>query len=257
MFRLVGFPKEEKEDHKYLKRVASETISDGLKYVYGVGSGEKAPQNFSLIMIMLEYEGFFAGLSQYLPAKTDHEAGWKLMRKKTEKMVEKMEDSVESYTFDVFEEFLFHLAIIRCEEIFHRGRRTCGFYDREKEKAVTKELSERFSYTKRRAGKMAESVVRFHAMGLKEDEEENMFFWDDDYSFVFQYGFVEGIRFLKGFAGERLGYGYDYTCRVFSEVGIKPPLLLLGTKTANRIVNEEMEKRMEEASSSVFGTRLL
>ena len=244
MFRLVGFPEKKKEDQKYLEKVVGETISAGLRYAYGENG--KLTADLFLIMLTFEQLEFFDGLSQYIHEENDMEAGFRLVRKKAEKMIEKMDDPEESYTFDVFEELLFFLAITRCNIFFESGREPCEFYDAEKEKEVKEELKRRFKYNERRAGKIAGKVTRFHEMALKEDEEENMFFWDSDFQVVFNENFVEGIKFLKGFGGERLGYGYDYAREIFTDIGLKPPLKLLGTKEANRIVNQEAEKRYIE-----------
>ncbi|MCD8073924.1 MAG: hypothetical protein LUF27_02605 [Lachnospiraceae bacterium] len=55
---------------------------------------------------------------------------------------------------------------------------------------------------------------------------------------------------------EQAGYGYDYTCDIFRDIGLKSPLLLLGTKEANRIANEVSAKRAMEMMNKL-GSKLL
>lgn len=252
MFRLVSYTKEEKEDSKFLEKTASETIAAGLRQIYGSGNGDDLPNDFHRIMGKFEKQNFFRGLSQYIQAENDMEAGWKLVKLKTVKMIEKMDDPDESYTFDVFEELLFHLAIVRCGDIFRRDRDSCVYFNAAKEKETAQKLIDTYHYTKKQAERAARDVGRFHTMCLKNGQDENMFFWDNDFVFVFQNSFVEGIRFLKGFEGERIGYGYDYTCEMFTEIGLKPPLTLLGTKEANRIRNEEMQKKLNAEMDEIM-----
>lgn len=49
------------------------------------------------------------------------------------------------------------------------------------------------------------------------------------------YGFIDGINNIKGYMGFLRGYGYKSACEIFSDAGIKPPLMLLGTEEANKI----------------------
>ena len=48
-----------------------------------------------------------------------------------------------------------------------------------------------------------------------------------------------------------LSFGMMIT--IFSDIGIKPPLLLLGTEEANRIANEEQQRRYIEKMDEHFG----
>ncbi len=154
-------------------------------------------------------------------------------------MIEKVKDPCEEYTFDVFEELLFYEAIMHCKEHFRFAKEVeKTFSCKEKEKQIAGKLVEDFHYEKKDAGKISRAISRFHQMGLKTNQDENLFFWDRDFEIVFCKGFIEGIRFLKSMAGESLGYGYDYASEIFTDIGMKAPLLLLGTREANRIANE-------------------
>ena len=72
-----------------------------------------------------------------------------------------------------------------------------------------------------------------------------IFTWDNDYVFYWKDGFISGIEYLKGVAGQNAEYGYKYTCDIFSDIGIKPPLMLLGTEEANRIAVEVGKDRSD------------
>jgi hypothetical protein len=82
---------------------------------------------------------------------------------------------------------------------------------------------------------------------LSVDKEGNMFFWDLDSEFLFEKGFVDGIKRCAGPGGMLLGYGYEYTEEIFTDMGMKAPIRLLGSKEANRLrfeaITEEMRKK--------------
>jgi len=172
-----------------------------------------------------------------------------------------MEDEEKVYTFDVFEELLFAISIMSAKDEVD-FRREVGYkkknpyINRKQATAVVNELMARFGYSDREAKQAANEVMRFDKMLLSDDEDDNLFFWDDDYAFFFEKGFIEGINRLKSYAGEQAGYGYDYTCDIFRDIGLKPPLLLLGTKEANRIANEVSAKRAMEIMNKL-GSKLL
>ena len=57
---------------------------------------------------------------------------------------------------------------------------------------------------------------------------------------------------MKDLAGQTAGYGYKYTCDIFSDIGITPPLLLLGTEEANRLVTEVQTEQFRKNMGKVF-----
>ncbi|MBR2259757.1 MAG: hypothetical protein IJ899_20945 [Blautia sp.] len=116
------------------------------------------------------------------------------------------------------------------------------------------ELQERFDLSEGEAKETARKIYRVFEMGLEEDEDENLFFWDDDYSFFWSKGFVEGIRLIKGAPGEQLGYGYQHACEIFSDIRIKPPLRLLGSEDANRLINEMALEEFRDAMKKSFSS---
>lgn len=240
MYRLVIYT--EKEAVGYLQETASETIAGGLRYVYDCnGSGHTFFQD---IMGQFAERNFFEGLSQYIfRDDNDSRAGEKLVLKKAGRMLEKVEDPGESYTFDVFEELLFYMAIMYCRN-YLRLEKDPQIYDPEREKAAVSELMEKYRYPEKEAVRTGRAVTKFHEMNLKKNQDKNMFFWDNDYAFIFREGFVKGIQILKGAAGEYMGYGYDYACEIFTDIGLEVPLKLLGTKEANRTVNALIMSRM-------------
>lgn len=226
-----------KEDIRYIRKTASDTIARGLRFVYG--GSESGFSFFQDVVSELTELDFFKGLASYLFMEEDDDrAGEKMVWEKVRRMLEKVEDPEESYTFDVFEELLFYMAIMCCRDHLRFYKRNSQVYDMERERGTVSELMEKYHYPKTKAARIGRAVCRFHEMSLKEDEDDNMFFWDDDYAFIFQNGFIEGIRFLKSAVGENQGYGYEYACGIFTDIGLKAPLRLLGTKEANRIANE-------------------
>ena len=96
-------------------------------------------------------------------------------------------------------------------------------------------------------GDIAESVNRFEKMGI---DDSSLFFWDDDFAIVFEDGFVNGISGLVNGKSEYLGYGYEDVCSIFTDAGIKAPLLLVGTEAAFDVVGEVTQERVRELMKS-------
>lgn len=253
MYRLTCYSEEECEnpDIQYIRETASGTIARGLRYVYG----SREQKGFFVLAILEVFSAsdFFNGLARYLSMENDDKAGEEFVWCKVKRMMEKVEEQQQEYTFDVFEELLFYEAIMHCKDYYHFSQEENPlFYDREREKKVKTELVEKYHYAEKRASRISRDITRFHEMDLKEEQDEYMFFWDDDYALVFRNGFLEGIQFLKSIAGENTGYGYDYACAIFTDIGMTAPLLLLGTKEANRIANEVSWQKAREMLESVI-----
>ena len=181
----------------------------------------------------------------------DEQAGYEFTLLKMKRMREKMLDRSEFYTFDVFEE---RILFLMCNVMAGRVRTTKWKQSHEdlKEKvgAAKTELREKYGLSAKRANDYSRKMYYASAMLLKDDEDDNLIFWDDDYDFYWKDGFVRGIGYLKDLEGQNAGYGYQYACAIFSDVGIKPPLMLLGTEEANRLVTEvqteQFRKNMDE-----------
>ena len=245
MIQLAGFATVKKEDKKYLEKIASETVSDGLRYVYSDTSG-KISKDFSMIMDILKEMEFFNGLSQYIHDETDETAGLEFVKRKTKRMIEKADELTESYTYDALECLLLNLASIHCRMNLQYNNIKYDSYDPERQKEVKEELEKRFLYKEKDAEEIAEKMTNFHEVALKDKEKKNIFFPNDDFNFVFIGGFVDGIRIMKSYDGELWGYGYDYAREIFTDIGLKPPLLLLGTREANEIARKEEKRLIEE-----------
>jgi len=255
MFRLVGFDENTKKAHDlYLEQIASQTIADGLRDCFPLDAEDAD------LLIFLQPcfpENFFKGFGQYVGMQDDEAAGIKFVRAKVKRMLEKLEDSSKGYTFDVFEELLFVIAIHWAKEnVMLRKmlgeKKTNPYINRKQQTAVANELMERFDYSEQEAKNMASNLLRFDKMLLEDEEDDNLFFWDDDCLFFFSNSLIDGINGLKGFTGEQMGYGYDYTCEIFSDIGMKPPIMLVGTKEGNRIANEVAAKKFAEKMADII-----
>ena len=79
---------------------------------------------------------------------------------------------------------------------------------------------------------------------------DSMFFWDDDYSIFFETNFVEGIDELIGGLGNLMGYGYENVTGIFTDIGMRAPLMLVGSEAAfdarASVYMEEHRKYLEE-----------
>lgn len=248
MYRLAIY--DEKEDTGYLQETASETIARGLRRVYGCD--DTGHICFEEIMGDFSERDFFKGLSQYVfKDDNDSGAGKKLVLKKTERMLEKVEDPGESYTFDELEELLLHTAIMYCRN--HSPlKKDPLIFQPEREKAAVSELMEKYRYTDKKAARIGRAVTRFYEMNLKKSQDKNLFFWDNDFAFFFQKGFLEGLQILKGAAGEYMGYGYDSACEIFTDIGLEAPVKLLGTREENRAANALIMNRVQSGIKREF-----
>ena len=258
MFRLANFDDRDTEEgslYRYLSMTISQTIIDSL---------DEYLDNSEMYNLFFQYafaDGFFKDLSQYViprafcpeGSEADAQAGYEFTFSKMRRMREKMLDKTEFYTFDLFEERILYFM---CSIDADRSRTAVGKNKREqlkdKVEAARIELREKYKLKARDANDYSRKMYYASAMLLKDSEDENIIFWDDDYDFFWKDGFIEGIRNLKSIVGQNAGYGYKYTCEIFSDIGIKPPLLLLGSKEANRIVNEEQNKRFMEHMDEFF-----
>lgn len=257
MFRLVCYDEEvcRKADWIYLCKTAGHTVAEGLRFTYE----PESPDETDLLGILCAHfpPNFFQGFAPFVGMEDDTKAGIQFMMHKVNRMIQKMEDPEKDYTFDVFEEVLFAVAIayVRDDIAFTKSAEldvSCPFLEKERERKVIIELVERFRYRFPQAKKMAQKVVQFHEMLLKEDEDSNLFFWDWDYDIFFGKTFIDGIHMLESFPGEQSGYGYEYACGIFTDIGMKAPLRLVGTREANKVANEVSRKKIMDSIDKLF-----
>lgn len=258
MFRLADFD-EGTPLYKYLSSLASRSIFETLDDVYG---NMPTIEDFYATTFSTDVReaDFFKGLSTYITERADVKkdefgasytadtrAGLQLIYLKTNRMKEKMRDPSHYYTFDLFEEYLFNEMIAICHSIYvEMDMRD----DAEKKelalniKKTAMELTEKYGVEKDLAEEIAESAWKPEKMGI---DDSDLYFWDDDFAIVFADGFVNGIRSLVGGSAAMMGYGYEDVCRIFTDVGIKAPLLLVGTEAAFDTVGEVAQEKMAEA----------
>lgn len=245
MFLLVPYRDgdfKSEEAKAFLEREASYTVSQGLKIIYGT-EDEPETAGFEEVRWLFTTRQFFKGLARFMPGeKDDNKAGEKLMHAKVRRMIEKME-APEATSFDVFEELLFFYAIVASREVLHY-RNVSFFRDtQEREKRITEELVNKYGYKRPKAEKLSKNVCRFSDMRLRGNQECNLFFWDNDYAYYFSGDFLTGIRALAGPEGNFAGYGYDDTIEIFTDVGLEPPLALIGTREENDIAIAIFEEK--------------
>ena len=207
MFRLANIPHDNestKDLATFLSSIASKTIFDALES--WAPSAEAVCAICELYFTMEEADeltgtSFFKGTGQYFYADgkplSDKASGEEILYRKISRMKEKMSDPDKVYTFDVFEEYIFEL-LIECAmsenmaymdsmSSRHPQMDESGFTIddairwmtlSEEEQETADRLKSRFQYSEEEAERAARQVHRIYEMGLEEDEDDNMFFWD-------------------------------------------------------------------------------
>ena len=250
MFRLVGFNTENldikhKEVVVYMSGIASEMLIEKIEYLYN--DEEDFDERYA---IYFESDDFFKGFGQYLNME-DNEAGRYMIKLKVDHMLDRLKDKDDYYTFDLLEEFILYTVYLSFDfYIEEKVLKLKDIYSRDKKKEVEDALVEKYEFSRRKASKIAKQLLLITE--IFQEEDENLFYWDKDFEYIFGRGFVEGIKMIESYAGLNMGYGYDYACKMFSNVGIKPPVFLLGTKEAYEISYQESEKEIYKGFNKLF-----
>ena len=263
MFRLADFTEDTPLYH-YISSISSKTILKALDEALSPMDAleDFYADNFSEGVFP---EDFFNGLSEFIkeradvtedrfcdPYSEDTRAGLELIRRKVDRMKEKMADQANYYTFDLLEEYLFNSVI---EFFYFFNVEIEGRTPREEKrlkaamKEMSKELIDKYDVDEEYAEDIAESAVKIEKMSLEFSET---YFWDDDFNIVFSDGFVKGIRSLVSGTAAIMGYGYEDVCSIFTDVGITAPVKLVGTEAAFDTVGGVAAERMREAVNSLL-----
>ena len=232
---------------------------------------------------------FFAGISEYISQSIvrsgihaavdrtrylrascgeDGRIGMELLARKIIRMKEKMADPDNYYTFDLFEEFLFAKMIDSYDPAIFEGDEDPFIFTTDDE---VKKTAERL-FTEFKVGEeieaeleedgigrkyadwLARTVHRLDKMSIYASEDagfDSLFFWDMDYEIAFPGTFVDGIRSLVSGTAAILGYGYKDVQEIFTDIGIKAPLLLVGTEAAFDTVGEITQERVAEVMNEL------
>ena len=204
----------------------------------------------------------------------DGRIGMEILVRKIDRMKDKMADPVHAYTFDLFEEFLFAKMIKSYDPGIFEGEEDPYVITTEEEvaKSAQKLLTEfnvgdeleaeleEPGIGKEYANWLARTIHRVDQMDLWASDEagfESLYFWDTDYALVFDGTLLEGIKGLSGGTAAIMGYGYEDVIKIFTDIGLKAPLLLVGTEAAFEAVeeaaSERVAKAMDEMESDVHG----
>lgn len=259
MFRLANFDDDDNVEggvYRYISSAISGTITDCLNEYL------EDREKYDAFYNSFYADGFFEGVSRYIKPgnhamrsySTDNRVGYEFTLLKMNRMKEKMQDQTELYTFDVFEErILFFMCKVKAGKARTAEGRQLRDHFKGKVEAAKKELREKYGLYAKNANDYSRKMYYASAMLLNDDEDDNIIFWDDDYAFFWKDGFIRGIDYLKGLEGQTAGYGYQYASDIFSDIGLRPPLMLLGTEEANRLATEVQEERHRKQMDEFFG----
>lgn len=279
------------ELYEYLSSIASKVIYNALDMWAGGTSAvlDVYLSHFAQNVEGKYDGGYFEGISEYLsPAvvrpginamadriknnlswiNDDSRIGMEYLMRKISRMKEKMADPQEYYTFDLFEEFLFAKMISSYDPEIYKGEEDPFIITSDEEIEASAEKL----YTELKVGEeleaeigeeglrrkyadyLAHAIHRVDRMDLWTSGEagfESLFFWDMDYEMIFDDSFVDGIKKLVGGTASICGYGYENVEEIFTDVGIKAPLLLVGTETAFNVIGEATQEQIAEAMKNL------
>ncbi|MCC8043936.1 MAG: hypothetical protein LIP12_00355 [Clostridiales bacterium] len=268
MFKFTPYWSGREEERLFLEKIASQTIADGLRHVFARSSDSfqkeetktdseiertDDPDMFWKLTRPYFSDDFFDNTARFFDMGNDIDAGNWFINKKYTRMIEKLEDTGNEYEFDLFEKLLFRTAIRYANDDVVSGFAMANkYFNNSRYKEVLETLKGKYDYADDDAQELADAVCRFDRMLPDMDEEENFFFWDDDEVFFFKDGFYSGIYHIKGYAGERLDYGYKHAIQIFEDAGIEPPVLLLGTEEENAKINAIEKDRFLSRMNQLF-----
>lgn len=63
---------------------------------------------------------------------------------------------------------------------------------------------------------------------------------------------MNGIHIVESFSGEQTGYSYNHACQIFTDIGVKAPPRLVGTREANKVANEVSQKKWMDMCNNMF-----
>lgn len=279
------------ELYEYLSSIASKVIYNALDIWAGGTSAvlDVYLTHFAQNVEGIYDGGYFEGISEYLsPAvvrpginamaeriknnlswiNDDSRIGMEFLMRKISRMKEKMADPQEYYTFDLFEEFLFAKMISSYDPEIYKGEEDPFIITSDEEIEASAEKL----YTELKVGEELEAEIGEEGLGRKyadylahtihrvdrmdlwtsgEAGFESLFFWDMDYAMIFDNSFVDGIKKLVKGTAAICGYGYKNVEEIFSDVGIKAPLLLVGTETAFDVIGEATQEQIFEAMKNL------
>lgn len=233
MIRLVcseGKIAEDNEITKYMASVASRAISEAIEELCGNAEDTEKFLDASY------GEEFFTGVGHYFKSD-DQTVGYTIFKDKIARMLEKLSDTSEVYTFDLIEERIFYDIICELKgQMEINAEIGVENHNERNEEAVTKVLMKKFDYSEEDAKSLTRTLTCVAMMDEEEGDDTNLFFWDSDYLSFFENGFEEGIRAIS--KAETFGYGYDYVIQMFADIDLKVPMLWIGSREANRIEQE-------------------
>lgn len=254
MFRLAEF-QEDTPLFEYISEIASKTILNALNELFGESLLSVEDFYINTFSEDILGEDFFEGVASYISERADvttddfgedysddTRAGIEFVFRKVARMKEKVMDPKRYYTFDLFEEYLFN-EVIELYKLFREIGDDLEERAKPSIRDTTETLIKTYDLDEDEAAEIAESAWKVEKMGI---DDSGLFFWDDDFAVVFDDGFVNGIRALTCGVASMLGYGYDDVCSIFTDAGIKAPLMLVGTKAAFDTVEEAAKEKMAE-----------
>ncbi|MBR5948188.1 MAG: hypothetical protein IKZ82_06015 [Clostridia bacterium] len=246
MFRLAnqdepeGYFKEEK--YAYISSAISKTIVDGIDN-YTQNAGRFVEFLFRYFDETISEYPFFSGAGAIWGTNdatwisADQAFGYMFVLLKMKRMKEKMLDKEDAYTLDVFEEkILYSMCIDKKEE------KRISPETKESIRIAENTLRTKWNLRAREAKDYAQKMYLLSKMPLRDEEDANLIFWDEDFDIFFEKGLIYGVNMLEGYTGETRGYGYEYAREIFTDIGLDFPTEVFRTEEENK---KENERQME------------
>lgn len=214
MYRIVHYYDDEDRlaELSLFSLEATRTILQGMDFVFPEGFYSEEFEEFYELVFSTD---FFKGIGKYIGAENDEVAGREIVYRKLGRMKDKLLDINEWYTFDLMEEYILAALSSYSKQLYpdeEMGRDVPGL----KNALINYFYLDELDFDPDIIEDHYLSLTDIREITIREDQDDNLIFWDYDYEYFFENGFIGGL--LK--ARSHMDYGYLHTCKIFSDIGV-------------------------------------
>ncbi|MCD8232037.1 MAG: hypothetical protein LUD14_09520 [Clostridiales bacterium] len=221
----------------YLQKKSSAIISQWIRIIVFY-MDKDVPDSQRVSELIDDYlpSNFFDEFDRYYKEKKSVE----FVAKKFSRMVDKLENLEIEYEFDIFEKFLINklVAFLNAYFLQLQPEKRLIYFDNQAHHIhdITVDLLKTYGYKDEDdAINVATKACRFEHLAFSNRSDDNYF--EEKALTFFSNNFCEGLRKCTS-QGELVGIYYDDVCNIFTDIDLKIPLELVGTKEASILRNQ-------------------